>query len=458
VDLSAYEGSTIRIAFYMTSTWNGNDNGWYVDDVSVIKGPASFSSPEDFESGPANWSADNGVWEVGMPTTGPETCHSLTQCAGTILDGNYPDDANTRLISPYITIPNLDVNERVRLRFWHWFRLEDGLDYGSVQVSVDGGAWQTLLGGISGISPVWTQVYVDLSAYEGSTIQIAFYMTSTWNGNDNGWYVDDVSVIKGPAAFSSPEDFENGPANWSADNGVWEVGVPTAGPETCHSLTQCAGTILDGNYPDDANTRLISPYIMVTSEPGQVPGVYFWHWFRLQDGLDYGWVQVSVDGGAWQTVLGPFSGAGAQWTQAFLNLSNYEGTTIRIGFFMTSTWNGNDKGWYVDDIRSEGLFCPDSDEDGYPADYCGGGDCDDLNPAVNPDATENCSNLIDDDCDEAIDCADPDCSLDYACSSNAEAATYGSNSLSGSGISNELILLLIPIGAVIFLRTMRRKR
>jgi len=46
----------------------------------------------------------------------------------------------------------------------------------------------------------------------------------------------------------------------------------------------------------------------------------------------------------------------------------------------------------------------------------------------------------------------------YSTAANAEAATYGSSSLTGSGISNSLSLLLVPIGAIIFLRILRRKR
>jgi hypothetical protein len=46
----------------------------------------------------------------------------------------------------------------------------------------------------------------------------------------------------------------------------------------------------------------------------------------------------------------------------------------------------------------------------------------------------------------------------YSEVANAEAATYGSNSVSASGIFNESALFLIPVGAVLFLRILRRKK
>ena len=48
----------------------------------------------------------------------------------------------------------------------------------------------------------------------------------------------------------------------------------------------------------------------------------------------------------------------------------------------------------------------DADGDGF---FLGGGDCDDENGAVHPEASESCVNALDDDCDSAIDCRDTDC-------------------------------------------------
>ncbi len=57
--------------------------------------------------------------------------------------------------------------------------------------------------------------------------------------------------------------------------------------------------------------------------------------------------------------------------------------------------------------------CPDNDGDGYADESCGGTDCDDDNANIHPGAAENCTNRVDDDCDESADCADADCPCAY---------------------------------------------
>ena len=60
-------------------------------------------------------------------------------------------------------------------------------------------------------------------------------------------------------------------------------------------------------------------------------------------------------------------------------------------------------------VRLYQALCEDTDGDGYEADSCGGQDCDDGDPAVNPDATEGpqgdptCNDGVDNDCDGLVD-------------------------------------------------------
>jgi hypothetical protein len=57
----------------------------------------------------------------------------------------------------------------------------------------------------------------------------------------------------------------------------------------------------------------------------------------------------------------------------------------------------------------------DADHDGYPSEACGGSDCDDTDPAVNPGAFEGpyggdlCSDRLDNNCNGLIDSLDPGC-------------------------------------------------
>jgi hypothetical protein len=105
--------------------------------------------------------------------------------------------------------------------------------------------------------------------------------------------------------------------------------------------------------------------------------------------------------------------------------------------------------------RCSGIGADDEDGDGYLAAEClvsrtCGGDCDDTDPDVNPGMSEIAGNGIDDDCDRTTPT--------YPQPANTIAASYGRSSLIGSGVSNSLALLLIPVGTVIFLRIWRRRR
>ncbi|OGQ77904.1 MAG: hypothetical protein A2289_19270 [Deltaproteobacteria bacterium RIFOXYA12_FULL_58_15] len=53
--------------------------------------------------------------------------------------------------------------------------------------------------------------------------------------------------------------------------------------------------------------------------------------------------------------------------------------------------------------------CPDLDGDGYRDPSCGGTDCDDSNPSIKPDAGEDCTDGIDNDCNGRADTSDPLC-------------------------------------------------
>ena len=108
--------------------------------------------------------------------------------------------------------------------------------------------------------------------------------------------------------------------------------------------------------------------------------------------------------------------------------------------------------------------CVDNDNDGYgdPASVsCTHPelDCNDSLSEVNPGATENCTNTVDDDCNRLIDNADPACKTSgWAAATPAQASAYSSSGQPGSEVWNHLAVFLLPIGLVVVLRLIQRKR
>ena len=349
----------------------GNDSWSSVRNFTTV----SNSTPVDtiykcnFEYGWSGWSVDNGVWEVGHDST--VGSHSISNCAGTVLNGNYPDDQNSHLISPPIVLPGIDLEtQRLKLCFWHWFQMAThswGNDQGQVQISVDSGGvwkpWETISNSFTPTGGVWSPYEVDISKYAGKRIHLGFYFSQyDYAGIGRGWYVDDVCVIRTSVCVSAPLcfNFEDGWSDWWTDNGVWEVGHPDTNILIPHSEQHCAGTVLNGNYPDDNNSRLVSPVICLPSIDSLDEGLYlrFWHWFQMAThswGNDQGQVQISVDSGGiwkpWETISNNFTGTSAVWSPYEVDISKYIGKQVRLGFYFSQyIYTGTAKGWYVDDV------------------------------------------------------------------------------------------------------------
>lgn len=319
---------------------------------------------ENFESGWDSWYADHGIWEVGNSTL--VNCHGDSNCAATVLNGNYPGYSNSKLISPSIQLPTIGTGEEIHLRFWQWFSYAHG-GHGEVKISVynsSSGLWEekSLQGqDIRDESP-WSFSDRDLTLFAGKKIKIIFsHINAYFSDEGIGWYIDDIEITKSVPLFSG--NFESGWDGWSAQNGVWQVGTPTSGPTNCNGGFKCAGTILDGNYPRDTDSVLTSPSVQLPNiKPGDEIHLNFWHWFSYSL-YDHGEVKISVynsSSGLWEDSLkigNDVVGSGSIWSPADRDLTQFAGKKIRIIFYHVAVWNGESTGWYIDDIK---IILPDS--------------------------------------------------------------------------------------------------
>lgn len=339
---------------------------------------------EDGFEAAGSWFASNGLWERGTPDGQPAP-FAGDNVYGTVLNGNYPNYADTRLISPQIALPPVSGEELIKLKFFHWYSMSSG-DKGELHLSTDNGAtWVKISGIFDGVSNVWTQYYADLTAYQGQSIRLGFYFYSDYNSStvSSGWFIDEVSIFKALVVCDSLEGFENGYQDWYADNGLWQVGIPQNNPVP-YAGSQLAGTVLNGNYPNYANTRLISPSFNVPENT--LLELKFRHWFSFSSG-DQGTIQITRNGSDWQTVAVPFDGSSGGWTQSIFLLDGVvqAGDTIQLGFYFASDYNSStvSSGWFIDEIE---LWCSSSSG-----------------------TAEICGNGTDDDGDNLIDCDDSDC-------------------------------------------------
>jgi hypothetical protein len=311
---------------------------------------------------PVNW-ASTTSWHIAAPTAGPGTnslgfrTHGGVRCATT---QSYPNNQDTRLIctnyngATNLLVPTAD--QSPRLRFWQWFNFANALGYVEIKLA-NSTNWQQVAANLGPTTDangggIWSHPSIDLTAFAGTNIQIAFHFASGGSGgNALGWFIDDVSVVTNTALVNNPENFEAGAGDWSVDAGTWEIGKPTVGPSAAHGGTNCAGTLLAGNYPNNVDSRLITPSFIVPTASSAT--LNFWSWFSFNNAL--GFVEIKSGTNNWVTLSATNISTGSivsssGWTNVSLNLTAYASQTVQVAFHFISGGINTAAGWYVDDV------------------------------------------------------------------------------------------------------------
>ncbi len=299
-------------------------------NLSFMVGTPNNIFADNFENGTGNWTLD-GPWGatgaeyhsfVTSLTDSPSGEHGDNVNASATLNGSYP---------------------AATLSFWHLHDLEDNYDYGRVQVSGNGGAWNTLVS-YDGTITSWQHVELDLSDYAGQDLRFRFLLDSDGSVTQDGWYIDDVVLTGAGSDNVAP----NAPVAIS----------PVAGQSTNNQPELTVSNVTDPEgenvtygfrvYSDELATNVVASADGISEGASQTSwqstvlsdGVYYWRSYA-SDGTERSLLgemasftvesTSSVDGivigGPQLKILGNVTGDGARMQ---LNLPSSARVTVNI--------------------------------------------------------------------------------------------------------------------------------
>jgi carboxypeptidase T len=155
--------------------------------------------------------------------------------------------------------------------------------------------------------------------------------------HDGGSLSFPLTYVVGPESIVFNDDFEHGTSAWTLE-GTWGL-TSTQSHSPVTSLTDSPG----GNYVDESTTA-------ATLTGGHLASrLTYWQRYNLETDWDYGYVQVSADGGPWSTVES-YTGLASSWHQIEIPLTSWLGQSLRVRFQLVSDYSITRDGWYVDDV------------------------------------------------------------------------------------------------------------
>ncbi len=211
----------------------------YSQHVYVLVGTGNVLINDNAEGTFSNWTT-NQTWGITSSQSHSPT-HSFTDSPS----GNYPDNSNNSMTSA--SALSLDSSSVVYLSFFHKYDVEDGYDFGYVEVSTNvDTSWQTVKS-YTGTQSAWTYQSMDLTSYisGASNFKIRFRLYSDFTVSADGWYVDDVKINHYRIGL---------------------VGVNT-GSEIVKTFS------LEQNYPNPFNPKTVISYTVPSDVKGQTSNV-----------------------------------------------------------------------------------------------------------------------------------------------------------------------------------------
>ena len=308
----------------------------------------SFPFTDGLEGSDASWALDR-PWALATDRARTGT-HCLTDSPGGQYTNSTDASATLRVL--------LNGINRPLLTYWQLYSLELNRDFGFVEVSTDDGSSWTRVAGVTGYGGTnWQSQQIDLTPYAGSTALIRFRLKSNGSVQDDGWYIDDVSITDNSQVAGYPfydsMDNPSSATNWLS-SAAWQW-VGGGAQTNAGGSWQCR--VGDNAYNPGGSPNYYQS-ILTLAEPLNLrsavnPRLSFW-WRASAMYANTLNVQMSKDGGKnWATVWswGSHYGNSAAWNRVQVDLSGYLGyTNAALRFIAYNDANSFNLDFQVDQI------------------------------------------------------------------------------------------------------------
>ncbi len=149
-----------------------------------------YSTDFESDSGYFYHEGTNDPWQWGIASH----VHSGTKAWATILNGEYPSNAEAYLYTLAIDLSSFSSYDSTYATFWYLDSLESNYDYVYLLVTDDRGqTWDTVKT-YTGYATEWNMEYIDLKPYNGKKIQMAFAFHSDGSVTKAGFFFDDFEI------------------------------------------------------------------------------------------------------------------------------------------------------------------------------------------------------------------------------------------------------------------------
>ena len=351
VDLSAYNGIPIYLAFVMEQD---NGDSWYVDEVDIVAPTTTIINPfpESFNSSvpPAGWTIFTGANGLGTNSNWREWSQEARLDPEDVSGGNAQDWLVTPMFTPTGSANVLQFLQKQTnsafLGSVYTIRVSTNSqtshsDFVIVDTQSEGG-----------FGTSYSEHTVDLSAYNGIPIYLAFVMEQD---NGDSWYVDEVDIVASTGTTNPfPEDFEDTvpPSNWITFRGT--NGEGTNSDWTSTNVVASGSQAAYVEFEDVSNSAqdwIVTPQF-TPSPTSNVLSFYQ----RQSYPTDYSTVYTVRVSTASQTDHDDFNvivdtqsenDLSLTYEEHFVDLSAYDGIPIYVAFVMEQD-DGDD--WYIDDV------------------------------------------------------------------------------------------------------------